>query len=378
MYEATGYYRPAGGLHHVHARRGRILRGLPACHRAHHRHVRARLTAALAAAIIGTRTSARPVTRGAPRAREVAAALLPELSRLGTETRLSAGEVLWREGDPGDSVALLVEGTIEVVHLAPEGEEVVLRTVEGGAVVGEIAGTDGGARSATVRARTPVRLLKIPAPDFRLLLRRRPDLLEELYWIQVERVRNLTRQVTKTHHRAITDPLTRLYNFGFFRERLEIEVDRAAQTGDLVSLVIFDIDHFKNVQRPQRPRGGERRADHRRRDHQVHRPPRRHHRPLRRRGVRGPALRGDAPGGGGLRRRVRARRSRGRRSPAAPASPADASRSAPGWRRSPGTRSRTRRSSRPRTRTSTRPRRRGRNRVVASEVDAPTGATSPS
>lgn len=169
----------------------------------------------------------------------------PELSRLGTETRLNAGEVLWREGDPGDSVALLVEGTIEVVHLAPEGEEVVLRTVEGGAVVGEIAGTDGGARSATVRARTPVRLLKIPAPDFRQLLRRRPDLLEELYWIQVERVRNLTRQVTKTHRQAITDPLTRLYNFGFFRERLEIEVDRAAQTGDLVSLVIFDIDHFK-------------------------------------------------------------------------------------------------------------------------------------
>jgi diguanylate cyclase (GGDEF)-like protein len=169
----------------------------------------------------------------------------PELSRLGTEMRLNAGEVLWREGDPGHSVALLVEGTIEVVHLAPEGEEVVLRTVEGGAVVGEIAGTDGGARSATVRARTPVRLLKIPATDFRQLLRRRPDLLEELYWIQVERVRNLTRQVTKTHRQAITDPLTRLYNFGFFRERLEIEVDRAAQTGDLVSLVIFDIDHFK-------------------------------------------------------------------------------------------------------------------------------------
>ena len=169
----------------------------------------------------------------------------PELSRLGSEARLSAGEVLWHEGDPGESVALVVEGTIEVVHLAPEGEEVVLRTVEHGAVVGEIAGTDGRARSATVRARTPVRLLKIPAADFRQLLRRRPDLLEEMYWIQIERVRNLTRQVTKTHQQAITDPLTHLYNFGFFRERLDIEVDRAAQTGDLVSLVMFDIDHFK-------------------------------------------------------------------------------------------------------------------------------------
>jgi diguanylate cyclase (GGDEF)-like protein len=168
-----------------------------------------------------------------------------ELSRLGSEARLNAGEVVWREGDKGDSVALVVEGTIEVVHLAPEGEEVVLRTVEHGAVVGEIAGTDGRERSATVRARTPVRLLRIPALDFRQLLHRRPDILEALYFIQIERVRNLTRQVTKTHQQAITDPLTRLYNFGFFRERLEIEVNRAAQTGDLVSLIIFDVDHFK-------------------------------------------------------------------------------------------------------------------------------------
>jgi diguanylate cyclase (GGDEF)-like protein len=172
-------------------------------------------------------------------------AYLPELARLGAELRLETGMILWREGDPGDSVALLLDGTLEVVHEAPDGEVVVLRTLEGGAVVGELAGTDGRERSATVRALTPCRLLRIPAPDFRSLLRRRPDLLEELYWLQVERVRSLTRQVTKTHRRAITDPLTHLYNFGFFRERVEIEVDRAAQTGDVVSLVIFDIDHFK-------------------------------------------------------------------------------------------------------------------------------------
>jgi diguanylate cyclase (GGDEF)-like protein len=172
-------------------------------------------------------------------------AYYPELARIGAETRIEAGGILWHEGDRGDTVALLLEGTLEVVHEPPDGEEVVLRTLEQGAVVGELAGTDGRARSATVRATTPCRLLTIPAPDFRLLLRRRPDILEELYWLQVERVRSLTRQVSKTHQRAITDPLTRLYNFGFFRERLAIEVDRAAQTGDLVSLVIFDIDHFK-------------------------------------------------------------------------------------------------------------------------------------
>jgi diguanylate cyclase (GGDEF)-like protein len=169
----------------------------------------------------------------------------PDLVRLGGEARLGSGAILWHEGDPGDSVALLMDGLLEVVHQGPGGEEVVLRTLESGAVVGEIASTDGRTRSATVRARTPCRILKIPAPAFRALLKERPDILEQLYWLQVERVRSLTRQVSRTHHRAITDPLTQLYNFGFFKERLDIELDRARHTKDPVALVMFDLDHFK-------------------------------------------------------------------------------------------------------------------------------------
>ncbi len=170
---------------------------------------------------------------------------VPELTGLGVESRLEAGEVLWREGEPGDEVALLLEGMLEVVHVAAEGEEVALRTVEPGAVVGELATEDGRGRSATVRACLPCRVVRVDGPAFRGLVRSRPDVLEELYWLQIQRVRSLTRQVTRTHHQAITDPLTGLYNVGFFRERLEIEVDRARHTGDHVALVLFDVDHFK-------------------------------------------------------------------------------------------------------------------------------------
>jgi diguanylate cyclase (GGDEF)-like protein len=89
-------------------------------------------------------------------------------------------------------------------------------------------------------------VLRIPAGRFREFLRARPDVLEELFWLQLERVRSLTAWVTRSHRRAITDPLTRLYNVGFFRERLGLEIDRARETGDPVSLCLFDLDHFKN------------------------------------------------------------------------------------------------------------------------------------
>jgi diguanylate cyclase (GGDEF)-like protein len=172
-------------------------------------------------------------------------AFYPELSRLGAEEDLAQGALLFREGDPGDSVVLLLDGELEIFKEPSEGEEVTLRVVHAGATVGEMA-ADGGRRSANVRARTPCRLVRVPAHAFRALLRSRPDILEELYWQQVDRVRDLTRQVTRTHRRAVTDPLTRLYNFGFFRERLALELERARETGDPVSLVMFDIDHFKH------------------------------------------------------------------------------------------------------------------------------------
>ena len=59
-------------------------------------------------------------------------------------------------------------------------------------------------------------------------------------------MRSLTWRVSRTHHRAITDPLTGLYNYGFFRERLALELERAQLTGDPVALAMFDIDHFKH------------------------------------------------------------------------------------------------------------------------------------
>ena len=168
-----------------------------------------------------------------------------DLGPLGREQTLEPGATLWREGDAGDHVVLLIEGRLEVSHQAPDGEDIILRHLYPGAVAGEMAALDGQVRSATVRSRNASRVLLIPAPRFRQFLRERPDVLEQLFWLQLERVRSLTWRVSRTHHRAITDPLTGLYNYGFFRERLAMELERAQLTGDPLALVMFDIDHFK-------------------------------------------------------------------------------------------------------------------------------------
>jgi diguanylate cyclase (GGDEF)-like protein len=177
---------------------------------------------------------------------DTSAALRTLLSEAGSDDPVPAGSLLWKEGEPGDEVVLVRDGTLQVLHQDGDGEPVILRELPPGSVLGEIACLDGRPRSATVRARTDCRLARVPAARFRELLRQHPSVLEALLLQQVQLVRNLTAQVTRTHRRAITDAMTRLYNVGFFTERLALELERARVTGDPVSLVIFDVDHFKN------------------------------------------------------------------------------------------------------------------------------------
>ena len=122
-----------------------------------------------------------------------------DLGPLGREQALEPGATLWQEGDPGDHVVLLLEGRLEVSHQAPDGEDIVLRHLYPGAVAGEMAALDGQARSATVRARSASRVLLIPASRFRQFLQDRPDVLEQLFWLQLERIRSLTWRVSRTH-----------------------------------------------------------------------------------------------------------------------------------------------------------------------------------
>lgn len=53
-------------------------------------------------------------------------------------------------------------------------------------------------------------------------------------------------QNARTYQNAITDRLTSLYNYGYFREQLDRTIQQCRIEGDNLCLVMFDIDHFKN------------------------------------------------------------------------------------------------------------------------------------
>jgi hypothetical protein len=72
--------------------------------------------------------------------------------------RLGAGDTLVEQGDPGDSLFLLLDGVLDV---EVGGEK--LAEVGPGALLGERAVLEGGARTATLRAVTPAKVAVAPA-----------------------------------------------------------------------------------------------------------------------------------------------------------------------------------------------------------------------
>jgi len=65
------------------------------------------------------------------------------------------------------------------------------------------------------------------------------------------------RDLTMLSGLAMTDSLTGLYNRRYVEEELKNLLHRAERTGEPVSVVFFDLDHFKEVNQKQGHRGGD-------------------------------------------------------------------------------------------------------------------------
>ncbi|MCB1520443.1 MAG: cyclic nucleotide-binding domain-containing protein [Hyphomicrobiaceae bacterium] len=103
--------------------------------------------------------------------------------------RLAAGETIFRAGEPGDSLMIVLKGSVDVVNTSGCGRDVVLATMHAGSVVGEIAVLDGHARTASVVAREPVEVVAIYRHDLMPILADNTDALLALLEATCRRLR---------------------------------------------------------------------------------------------------------------------------------------------------------------------------------------------
>lgn len=94
---------------------------------------------------------------------------LAEIAAIAELRGVGAGCELFREGDAGDGLFLVVSGDVDVVKRGPAGEQSLARLGAGG-VLGEMSLVTSDARSATGRTLTEAQVLHLPAARFRALL----------------------------------------------------------------------------------------------------------------------------------------------------------------------------------------------------------------
>ena len=112
----------------------------------------------------------------------------PVASRLEMIT-LPRGRVVFNEGEPGDSLYIVVSGKIKLSRRSPDGRENVLAVMGPSDQFGELSVFDPGPRTATATAVTDVKLARMPQSVLRPWIEAHPEIGEQLLRVLARRLR---------------------------------------------------------------------------------------------------------------------------------------------------------------------------------------------
>jgi CRP/FNR family transcriptional regulator, cyclic AMP receptor protein len=113
---------------------------------------------------------------------------LAEVAQVAVPRHWDRGEVIFREGDQGDTCYLLRTGAVVLTREHQDGRMVALAELRAGALFGELAMFRGETRSATAEAIEATTAVALLASDMQRLIRRSPGLALKFLATLAERV----------------------------------------------------------------------------------------------------------------------------------------------------------------------------------------------
>ncbi len=119
---------------------------------------------------------------------------LEKIAEIAQEQLYSTHSLICREGDPGSTLFIIVHGEVDVIKLLGKKQN-ILATRRDGEFVGEMAILESAPRSATLKARSDVRVLTIEGDAFTTILLDRPEVAVSVLRHMSSRVRDLNELV---------------------------------------------------------------------------------------------------------------------------------------------------------------------------------------
>ncbi len=145
---------------------------------------------------------------------EIFGGLDPEaLQRLAEESIVRSytkGEVILRQGEPGDALFVLAEGFAKVVVTSERGDEMIVKMLSPPEIFGELSFADGHPRSASVKAMRACTVAALERATLLELTRQHPSITERLLRYLSAMVRRTTEQALDLFSLTLTSRIAKL------------------------------------------------------------------------------------------------------------------------------------------------------------------------
>jgi len=128
-----------------------------------------------------------------------------ELARRLDEVKYAAGHVIFKQGDPGDSMYVIRSGTAEVFFKDDTGSRIVLDTPSAGDFIGELSLLDGGPRTASVQVTEDMEALRVDRGDLDEFFRVKPHAALDFLTVVGKRLRVTNERLRHTASRNVNE-----------------------------------------------------------------------------------------------------------------------------------------------------------------------------
>jgi CRP/FNR family cyclic AMP-dependent transcriptional regulator len=119
-----------------------------------------------------------------------------ELTSHARRQSFNSGEPIFHVGAPGQSMMVILNGTVRVSLPGPRGKGVILADLPPGELLGEVALLDGKERSADATALTNCELVVLERRDVVAFLEKRPDVCIKLLALLCARLRKADQRMS--------------------------------------------------------------------------------------------------------------------------------------------------------------------------------------
>ena len=139
---------------------------------------------------------------------------LTEMAEHWTIVEKNTDDIIFKNGDPADTVYIIQEGSVTITVNAIHGEQLVLSLLQKREMFGELTLFDIARRTANAIASEKTTLLAMPRHDFINLLKKYPEISIKMLALLSRRLRDTDEMIQRQVTRNVNDEIKTEFTLG--------------------------------------------------------------------------------------------------------------------------------------------------------------------